>query len=68
PARDSEVRASDLMTPVPLTVPETASVAEAAAIMAREHVHRLFVTGQGGTLTGVVAAMDVVTWLGRDEP
>lgn len=68
PARDSGVRASDLMTPAPLTVPESASVAEAASIMAREHVHRLFVVGQAGTLTGVVSAMDLVSWLGGDGP
>lgn len=67
PARDSVIRASDLMTPGPLTVPESASVAEAASIMAREHVHRLFVTGQAGTLAGVVSAMDIVSWLGGDE-
>lgn len=67
PARDSDLRASDLMTPGPLTLPESASVAEAAAMMAREHVHRLFVAGRGGALTGVVAAMDIVSWLGQDE-
>lgn len=67
PARGSEVRASDLMTPGPITVPETASVAEAATLMAREHIHRLFVTGQAGALSGVVSAIDLVSWLGRDE-
>lgn len=67
PARDSDLRASDLMTPGALTVLENASVAEAASIMAREHVHRLFVAAQAGTLTGVVSAMDIVSWLGRDE-
>lgn len=68
PARNSVVRASDLMTPSPLTVPESASVAEAASIMASEHVHRLFVAGQAGALTGVVSAMDVVSWLGGEHP
>jgi CBS domain-containing protein len=68
PTRSSDVRASDLMTPDPLTVPESASVAEAASIMAREHVHRLFVTGQAGTLAGVVSAMDLVSWLGGEPP
>lgn len=67
PARESDLRASDLMTPGPLTVPESASVAEAASIMAREHVHRLFVARQAGSLSGVVSAMDIVSWLGRDE-
>ncbi len=66
PAEDSEVRAGDLMTPAPLTVPESASVAEAASLMAREHVHRLFVVGPEGTLAGVISAMDVVSWLGGE--
>ncbi len=68
PVGDPGVRASGLMTPAPLTVPESASVAEAASIMAREHVHRLFVVGQAGTLSGVVSAMDLVNWLGADDP
>ncbi len=68
PERDSGIRASNLMTPAPLTIPESASVAEAASIMAREHVHRLFVVGQAGTLSGVVSAMDLVSWLGGDDP
>lgn len=62
------VCASNLMTPAPLTVSESASVAEAASIMAREHVHRLFVVGQAGSLAGVVSAMDLVNWLGGEEP
>jgi len=66
-ARDSQLRARDLMTPGPLTVPENASVAKAASIMANEHVHRLFVVGPAGTLTGVVSSMDIVSWLARDE-
>ena len=68
PARNADIRASGLMTPSPLTVPESASVAEAAAIMAREHVHRLFVVKQDGTIAGVLSAMDLVTWLGGEHP
>ncbi|HEY6725185.1 MAG TPA: CBS domain-containing protein [Polyangiaceae bacterium] len=67
PAQGSDLRASGLMTPSPLTVPESASIAEAASIMAREHVHRLFVTGQAGSLSGVVSAMDLVSWLGAEH-
>ena len=63
----SDLRAHDLMTPGPLTVPESSSVAEAASIMAREHVHRLFVTGRAGTLIGVLSAMDLVEWLAPDD-
>lgn len=65
---DSAVRARHLMTPGPLTVGESASVAEAASLMAREHVHRLFVVGAAGTLAGVVSAMDLVSWLGGEQP
>jgi len=67
PEQECDLRARDLMTPGPLTVPESASVAEAASIMAREHVHRLFVIGRAGALTGVISAMDLVAWLARDE-
>ncbi len=66
--QEGDLRARDLMTPGPLTVSESASVSEAASLMAREHVHRLFVIGQKGALTGVVSAMDLVAWLARDEP
>lgn len=66
--REPGGRASDLMTPISLTVAQSASVAEAASLMAREHVHRLFVVGPEGTLTGVVSAMDIVSWLGADGP
>lgn len=65
---ERDVRASDLMTPGLLTVPESASIAEAASLMAREHVHRLFVAGGAGTLVGVVSAMDLVSWLGSEPP
>ncbi|MDQ2644794.1 MAG: CBS domain-containing protein [Myxococcota bacterium] len=65
---EQDLRARDLMTPDPLTVPESASVSDAASLMAREHVHRLFVIGPKGALTGVVSAMDLVAWLARDEP
>lgn len=64
---EGDLRARDLMTPGPLTVPESASVSEVASLMAREHIHRLFVIGAKGALTGVVSAMDLVAWLARDE-
>lgn len=67
PAQSAALRARDLMTPGAVTVPESTSVAEAASIMAREHIHRLFVVGQAGTLAGVVSAMDLVNWLGGEE-
>jgi predicted transcriptional regulator len=55
--RTSTVR--DVMTPVIHQVPATATVAEAAKIMVREHVHRLVVT-QGKEPVGIITSMDLL--------
>ena len=54
---------SDIMTPIPLALPATASVARAAALMSYEGVHRLVVLAQGGAVLGVLSSMDVLRWL-----
>jgi CBS domain-containing protein len=58
---------ADIMTPVTLTLPETASVYRAAALMAYESVHRVVVTDDAGQVVGVLSALDVLRWLARDE-
>ena len=55
--RISTVR--DVMTPVIHQVPATATVAEAAKIMVREHIHRLVVT-QGKEPVGIITSMDLL--------
>ena len=54
------LKAGDLMTPVAFTVPEFATVQEAADIMARAGVHRVFVVDEKGRATGVFSSMDIV--------
>lgn len=69
PAGEAEPPAtvSGWMTPLAFTVAESASVAQAAALMAFEHIHRLPVVGPEGALVGLVSAHDVLRWLARHE-
>jgi len=56
----------DIMTPVVFALPETSSLARAAALMGFEGVHRIIVTGAAGEVVGILTALDVVRWLARD--
>ena len=47
-AETEDARAADIMTPVTLAMPEHASIARAAALMAYERVHRVIVVGPSG--------------------
>ena len=49
----------DVMTPVIYQVPVTATVADAARVMLREHIHRLVVT-QGKEPVGIITSMDLL--------
>lgn len=55
----------DLQTPSPRTVSVTATIAEAAEIIAREDVHQLPVLGSAGQLVGIVTTQDLERWLVR---
>ena len=59
--------AGEIMTPLAVTVSETATIAEASALMALEGVHRLPVVNNAmsGRVVGVVSALDVLGWLAR---
>jgi hypothetical protein len=59
----SDAAASDVMTPVVLTVPENASLGDAVELMATHAIHRVFVVADSGEITGVLTTMDVVRWL-----
>jgi CBS domain-containing protein len=61
-------RARDLMTPIALWVPETASVAEAARVLATGQVHAVVVTGSEGRVVGIVSALDVAAWVAGVAP
>lgn len=64
--------ASDVMTPDPVTVLESASLPEAAEIMARRRLKRLPVVKVSGALSGIVSRLDllrtVAAGFGPSEP
>ena len=60
-------RAADLMMPFVFSLPETAPVAQAAALMAAEGIHQLAVVAPDGALLGIVTSLDVMRWLARRE-
>jgi CBS domain-containing protein len=57
--------ARDVMSPVVLALHETASIGQAAALMAFEGVHRLPIVSDRGQVVGILSALDVLGWFGR---
>ncbi len=58
---------NDIMMPMAFVLRETATVAQAAALMAHEGIHRIPVVDEQGTVVGIVSTMDVVRWVVQDE-
>ncbi|BDG02901.1 CBS domain-containing protein [Anaeromyxobacter oryzae] len=54
---------ADVMTRSPLTVPESAPVAEAATLMAERGIHRALVVANDGRLSGIITTSDIVRWV-----
>jgi len=66
-ARDLSPRtAEEVMLPLALTLDETATVAQAAALMAHEGFHHVPVLSHGHVV-GVVSSLDIVRWLARND-
>lgn len=59
-SRPAIVRARDIMMPIPLSLPESATAAQAASLMVLEDIHHVLVVSDGGFLVGVVSAKDLV--------
>jgi len=59
--------ASDLMMPLAITLAEHATVAHAAAVMAREAIHHVPIVDLDGCLIGIVSSMDIVCWLANNN-
>lgn len=57
----------EIMMPIAFTLPETASVSRASALMALEGVHRLPVVSEEGKVVGILSAMDILRWLAQAE-
>ncbi len=54
---------ADYMTPITFTLREDAPLAQAAALMAWEGVHRIPVCSAEGDVVGILSTLDVVRWL-----
>jgi CBS domain-containing protein len=59
--------AGQLMMPMAIALNERATIAHAAALMANEDIHHLFVVDDDGRLIGVVSTMDIVRWLACND-
>lgn len=59
----SPLRARDVMMPLALTLPETATVLQAATLMVLEDIHHVLVVSDSGRLAGLVSTKDIVRWL-----
>ena len=59
--------ADELMMPMPVTLSESSSVADAAMLMAKEGFHHVLVVSEDGRLCGVLTSHDIVTWLADED-
>lgn len=66
-SRSSDTRVRDVMARLTFVLPDSASVSQAAALMALEHVHRIPITTDDGRVAGIVSSIDILAWLGRHD-
>jgi CBS domain-containing protein len=57
------VTVDDVMSRSVASLPETASVSQAAVLMATSHLHGIPITSASGRVTGLVSATDIVAWV-----
>jgi len=60
-------RVRDVMSRLTFVLPDNASVSQAAALMALEHVHRIPIVTDDGHVAGIVSSIDVLGWLARQD-
>jgi len=65
--RRSALTAANLMTPVVFSLPESASVAEAASLMAHKGIHGIPIASRSGDIVGVLTSLDIARWLDSME-
>jgi len=58
---------SDVMIPFAFTLPETAPVTRAAAVMAFEGTYRVTVVSAEGEVVGILSAADILYWLAKAD-
>lgn len=60
---DAEATVADVMTREVVALPETATVADAAALMATLQLHGVPVVSPAQRLLGMVSSLDIITWV-----
>ncbi len=58
---------ADVMMGMAFTLPDSASLSQAAALMAIEGVHRIPVVAADGGVVGIVTSLDVARWLAQSD-
>jgi CBS domain-containing protein len=58
---------ADVMMSMAFSLPETATLSRAAAIMAYEGVHRIPVVASDGKVVGLISSLDVMRWLAQHD-
>ncbi len=53
--------------PKAFTLPASATLSRAAALMAFEGIHRVPVVSTDGRVVGIVSSLDVARWLARND-
>ena len=64
---DRSATVASIMMPMAFTLPETASLSRAAALMAFEGVHRIPVVSSDGRVVGIVSSLDIARWLAQND-
>jgi CBS domain-containing protein len=59
--------ASEVMTSFTFGVAEETSIAQAAALMAHEGVHRMIVLSREGLVVGLLSSLDIARWVAADS-
>ncbi len=62
---DQRRTVGEVMTPIAFSISDRASVAQAAALMAFEHVHHVPVLSAEGRVVGIVSSLDVARFVGQ---
>lgn len=57
----------DVMMPLTFAIPDTATVSQAAALMAHEGIHRVVVTSSDDRVVGLVSTIDVLRWMAKAD-
>jgi CBS domain-containing protein len=59
------VTVGEIMTSTALSLPESATLSQAAAVMVEQGVHRLPIVDETGVVVGIVSASDLLAWFAR---